>query len=303
LEGSAAARVDGLRLALGDQTLERIPPHLTLIPPVNVPAHRFDEAVSVLRRAAAAQRGPLALSFGAPRSFLPDNPVLYLPVGGDLGRLAALREALFVPPLFRSLSWPWVPHVTLLDNGDPERIRAAQVVLNRFAALSSFDRVTMLEESKTPARIGPDRRWWPLVDAAFGSPSVVGTGGLALEVSRGRVVGPGELALFQGDHVAQRSVCCGRAQLVLSGRREGRLAGAAVAWQEADGGHVAVAVAPDVRGQGVGRILLAQLEAALRSEGWRFPALIAAGPPGFYRATSSWAVPAGSASSRAGSAP
>ena len=44
-------------------------------------------ALARLRAAAAGQPGPLRLTLGPPATFLPDNPVVFLEVGGDLERL------------------------------------------------------------------------------------------------------------------------------------------------------------------------------------------------------------------------
>jgi GNAT superfamily N-acetyltransferase len=74
----------------------------------------------------------------------------------------------------------------------------------------------------------------------------------------------------------------------LSARREGQLVGAAMAWRADDGGHAAVFVAPEVRRQGIGGMLLAHLESAVTAAGWACPTLRAHGPAGFYRARSSY---------------
>ena len=137
--------VDGLRRALGDPSLGRIPPHVTLVPPVNVRTEEMSAALARLRSAGAAQSGPLQLTLGPPATFLPDNPVLFLEVGGDVERLRALRDAVFAPPLRRPLSWPWVPHLTVADSAAEERIAAALMALDRFAMVASFDRVVLLE--------------------------------------------------------------------------------------------------------------------------------------------------------------
>jgi 2'-5' RNA ligase len=70
--------VDALRRACGDASLGRVPAHLTLVPPVNVREERFEDVLAVLRAAGAATR-PFRLELGPPTTFLPDNPVLYLP--------------------------------------------------------------------------------------------------------------------------------------------------------------------------------------------------------------------------------
>lgn len=159
LPSDIAAEVDGLRRALGDGALGRIPPHITLVPPVNVREEQIDEAFAVLRRAAATTP-PLAVSLGPPATFLPHNPVLYLRVGGDHALLRTLRNAVFVEPLERPLTWPWVPHVTIADDAAPERIDAALVALQDFVVEATFHSVHLLREN-------PGRVWEPVANALF----------------------------------------------------------------------------------------------------------------------------------------
>jgi 2'-5' RNA ligase len=281
--------VDGLRRALGDPSLGRIPPHITLVPPVNVRTDELGAALARLRSAAGAQPGPLGVALGPPATFLPDNPVLFLEVAGDLERLRALRQAVFVPPLERPLSWPWVPHLTLADSASEDRIAAALTALDRFAMVASFDRVVLLEEQR-------GRTWSSLADAALGPPAVVGRGGLSVEITRGRLFDPEVQQMLdeacapsgeplEGDLTPTRPDFF---PIVLSARRESELVGVAIAWRADDGGHAAVFVRPEVRRQGIGGTLLAHLESAVVTAGWACPILHAHGPAGFYRARSSY---------------
>lgn len=303
--------VDGLRRAVGDGDVDRIRPHITLVPPLNLRAGDLDAALAVLRRAAAATTGPLRLTIGPPATFLPANPVLYLEVGGDIPGLAGLRSRVFSAPLTRDLSWPWVPHVTLADDLAPERIDALTGSLDRFAAVADIDRVTLLEERHTAA----GRRWVPLADASLGPPAVVGRGGLELTLTGGRVPDPLAALLLWGDAAGEDDAGGERVaapdqlvdpptpdaadpgprsrSLVVTAHREGTLAGAGAAWLDDAGGHVRVVVEPTVRGSGVGGHLLAALEDAVRRAGWRCPVLHAEGPAGFYLARSVWSRPAG----------
>lgn len=164
LPPAVATEVDGLRRALGDGSLGRIPAHLTLVPPVNVREPDVPGALTVLREAAAGS-GPLTLELGPVASFLPDNPVLYLAVGGDVDALRRLRDGVFVPPLERTLAWPWVPHVTLADEAEPARIEAALEGLAGYRATAVVDRVHLLREERAE---GGDRVWRPYADAALG---------------------------------------------------------------------------------------------------------------------------------------
>jgi 2'-5' RNA ligase len=299
LDPPVADEVDGLRRAVGDPGLARIAPHVTLVPPVNVRADAVPAALAVVRRAAAAGPDRLTLTLGPPDSFLPDNPVLYLQVGGDVASLRMLRDRVFAPPLERPLSWPWVPHVTLGDGIDPERITLAGAALDRYARVADVDRIVVLEER-------PGRVWQPIADARLGRPTVVGTGGLAVEITRSTLFDPEARAALgseptTGEELATAGEEAGPARagagpeapsaIVLTARREGRPVGVARAWPAADGGHVAVLVAPAVRAQGIGSHLLAHLESAARAAGWDHPVLHATGPAGFYRARSTWSYP------------
>ena len=60
--------VDGLRRAFGDPALERVAPHVTLVPPVNVAERDLVEVLAILRRAAGQAR-PLELTLGPVAAF------------------------------------------------------------------------------------------------------------------------------------------------------------------------------------------------------------------------------------------
>lgn len=278
--------VDGMRRGLGDPSVDRISPHVTLVPPLNLRAADLDAALERLRAAAAGVAGPLRLTLGPAATFAPANPVVYLAVGGDVEALASLRHAVFGPPLERTLAWPWVPHVTVADDVDPDRVEAVVATFERAALVADVDRVTLLEERHDGGR----RRWEPLADVTFGPPTVLGRGGLPLVVTGGRTPDPAASALLGA--VPTPTVRPGApATVVLTGHREGRLAGVAAAWLADDGGRVRVVVAPEVRASGVGAHLLAVLEDRVRTLGWDCAVLHAEGPAAFYRARSSWCRP------------
>ncbi len=291
LDAPVADWIDGVRRAAGDSSIDRIRPHVTLVPPLNLKEGDLEAGLARLRAAAAAVEGPLELTVGPPATFLPANPVLYLEVGGDLVGLRALRDAVFVPPLQRSLSWPWVPHLTLADGLPHERIEMLARGITGFAARASIERVTLLEERHTDG----GRRWVPAADAALGPPSVIARGGLPLTMTEGRTVNPlgaellgSPVPVAVGTHADDP-----RRRVVLEAHREGILVGVAVAWLADDGGHVRVTVAAGQRGTGVGSHLLAAVENAVRRQGWDCPVLQAEGPPEFYRARSAWSRPPG----------
>ena len=259
LPPGVAAEVDGLRRALGDGSLGRIPPHLTLVPPVNVREDRLGDALAVLRAAAARTR-PFGLGLGPPATFLPATPVVHLAVddgdGAGLAALAALREAVFAEPLARPLTWPWVPHVTLADEAQPDRIAAAVTALAGYRVQVRFERVHLLQE-------GRGRVWEPLADAPFAPPAVVGRGGLPVELVTSVQPDPEARAL-----AARATAPASGEPFAVTARRDGVVVGTAaggVHGAEAELGCLVVAEAE--RAQGVGTRLLAAVESLAAERG------------------------------------
>lgn len=254
------AEVDGLRRGLGDKGLARNPAHLTLVPPVNVNDTRLADAVAVLRQAAAATRA-FSLTVGPVATFHPANPVLYLAVSGDTDSLLRLRDAVFRPPLERPLTWPFVPHVTVADDIDPDRIPAAIAALTSFSTTFMADRVHLLEE-------GEDRVWTPVGDFPFAPPVTVGRGGLPLDLAVSHRLDPEAARFFDAEwnRYGEETYGSDLAPVVpvaVAARREGEVVGAATGEVIGDRAYLAsLIVAAGVRGQGIGAHLLARFEAA-----------------------------------------
>ena len=253
-----ATEVDGLRRAAGDGALGRIPPHLTLVPPVNVAEGRLPEALAVLRAAAAATR-PFRAALGPPATFSPDTPVLYLAVGGDVAAVAALRERVFAEPLARPLTRPFVPHVTVADGASPERIAAALTALADYRAEVVFERVHLLRE-------GASRVWEPVADFAFAAPAVVGRGSLPLELATSERLDPEAAAFATGQRAAEDSAP--RPPVAVTARRDGRVVGVARGHLDAGTAHLGELVVDAAeRGLGVGSHLLAAFVALAAERG------------------------------------
>ena len=259
--GRVADELDGMRRALGARSLLRIPPHITLVPPVNVAADDVTAALDLVRTAAAAY-APVTVELGGPATFLPVNPVIYLRVGGpELAAMDALRQRLVAGPLApppARRERDFVPHVTLDQHASRERIPAALAALADYRARVTFDRVTVLEQA-------PDKVWHPYADFPLAAPAVRGRGGLPLEVAIGgrldpvaRVWASGALG-SDGEHglAVDFSV-----DFSVTGRREGHLVGVAAGtlWGPVCQLSLLV-VTPEERRQGIGGHLLTAVEA------------------------------------------
>lgn len=254
----AALEIEGLRRSLGDGALGRIGAHLTLVPPVNVAERDVGMAVSLLRAAGAATR-PFRLELGPPASFWPDTPVVHLPVSAGTDEVLALREGVFLPPLARPLSWPFVPHVTLADDVAPEVVPAALAALSHYRREVVVDRVFLLQER-------PDRVWQPLADAELAAPAVVGRGGVELELTWSARPDPDASAWLAATWQADARSLHGEGwtadePFALTARREDRVVGVAVG---RTGGGICrldrLAVDRAERGLGIGTRLLASVE-------------------------------------------
>jgi len=250
-----ATQIDGVRRALGDSALDRIAPHITLVPPVNVTDDDLPDALEVVRSAAAAI-APLSLRLGPVATFQPRNPVVYLSVGGAETPLSSLRASCLVGPLARPDEHDFVPHVTIARELAADRIQTVETVLADLTAEVAIDRVHVLafEES---------RIWVPIADMPLGSGhGVVGRGSLPLEVSVSERTDPEAAALFalEGEVVGQ--------PFAVAARRDGAVVAASWGWTS--GGHLELAelvVAAAHRREGIGRHVLASVEAVARERG------------------------------------
>ncbi|GAC1316393.1 MAG: hypothetical protein NVSMB16_13260 [Acidimicrobiales bacterium] len=286
IPGRVAVEIDGLRRAFGATALGRVPPHVTLVPPVNINESRRS-AVIGLMRSAAATVPPFRLELGPMRSFWPDTPVLHLEVGGDLAILGRLRDGVFRDPLARSLSWPFVPHVTIAEDIDPDRIPVLVEQLHAFRASVTIERIQLLCEE-------PGRQWSTLAEMDLGGPRIVGRGGLELEISRTARLDPEAAEAFERAWESHRVSSYGSlppaAPFAVAARREGAVVGVATGVAE-DGGELwleRLVVDAAARTQGVGRHVLAEVERIGVDRGCRRALLVCQSPLAAWYAGHGW---------------
>jgi 2'-5' RNA ligase len=230
-----AHEVDGLRRALGDPALDRVPPHITLVPPVNVGVDGMKGVLATLR-AAAAQARPIVLELGPPRTFDTDEGVVYLEVSGRgdaPDALAALHEGCGSGPLDRPREHAFVPHVTLTTGVAPDHVRALLEVIGGFSSREVVvDRLHLLQQEGAPPH-----RWEPVADVPLGPAVIVGRGGLPVELTSSELVDPEGLAFLADrdpnavpDELGRSDPTEGTRALVVVARREGVVVGVARGW-------------------------------------------------------------------------
>ena len=264
-----ALEIDALRRALGDDDTTRIAPHVTLVPPVNVREEDIDDAVRVLRAAAAAI-GPLRLELGPVTSFAPVSPTVHLAVGGDVEGVQTVRDAVFTPPLSRPLTHEFVPHVTLIEG--TTNIDAALASLRGYRAEIVVEHVHLMRESR---RDDGTRVWRPFADAPLGGrPAVIGRGGLELELLTSEGLEPAARRWLDERWTENQVERFGEPTppyeaLAVVARRGGRIVGVAEGDTRATGeAYLAeLMVAADARSEGIGAHVLAAFASAAAERG------------------------------------
>lgn len=261
-----ASELNGLRRALGDGAFERIAPHITLVPPVNVRLDEIDAALALLR-SACESFAPFAVELGPVTTFAPVSPVIKLSVSGD-DMIKRLRDAVFRPPLERPLTFPFDAHATLADDASQARIDAALVALRDYKVAVEFKRLHLLKEEEGCT-------WVPIADFPFAEPAVVGRGGLPLSLTTSEIVDPSALAILDNELPPYDFAVTARRDDSVAGVIVGKVRGTDVMILD-------VRVAPTARGEGVGGHLLKAFasEAADRHA----TRLVAAHPPCSQRA-------------------
>lgn len=269
----AAAEVEGLRRACGDANRDKVAAHTTLIPPINLREEDLGDALAVVREAASAV-APLRLELGPPTTFPDDHArtVLYLGVGGpDLQRLHDLQASLVAGPYERPPQHEsFIPHVTISISLPSARVDASIAALRDFKLAVTVDRVTTLENVRDEAA---DRHVWrPIGDALLGGRSVVGRGGLELELTLSASTDPDVKAwsepLWERADLEDLGAVGEEDTLTITARRDGRVVGLLEGWFWADLGHINDLVVDEgARGEGIGRHLLARFEAEARTRG------------------------------------
>ena len=244
--------VRALRRALGSPSLDTQPPHITLVPPVNVRDERFDDAMAVARSAAASINGPIRLRLGPPATFAPVSPVVYLGVhGDDVERLRSLPGRLLQGPLLRSVEHAYVPHCTLHELADDELIASATHALRDFRPVIDVAGFDVLRQED-------DHVWRTLASFAFGAPVVRGRGTVVVEMRTTSVPAPDAHALLAAS--ADLRDGAPREPWYIEARVPGgRLLGVAVGVVDHDASLLRVndlVVDAPERGQGIGDRLL-----------------------------------------------
>lgn len=116
-----ATQLQDYRMSIGDLTAEKIPTHITLVPPTEV-----DDvsAVETFLTSAADEVDAFRIHLRGTGTFRPVSPVVFVTVVQGISQCEQLAERVRRGPLATELEFPYHPHVTIahhLDDGQLDR--------------------------------------------------------------------------------------------------------------------------------------------------------------------------------------
>ncbi len=127
-----ATELQDYRTSVGDLTALQIPTHITLIPPLQVPASGLD-AVEEHLALVAEQAQAFRIHLRGTGTFRPVSPVVFVTLVEGISQCEQLAAAVRRGPLTVELNFPFHPHVTIAHH-------LAEPQLNQaFTELADFE--------------------------------------------------------------------------------------------------------------------------------------------------------------------
>jgi 2'-5' RNA ligase len=135
----------GWRERVGDPEGRRVPPHVTLLPPTEVPVDRMP-AVEEHLAATAAGCAPFELHLSGTGTFRPVSDVVFVVVAAGIAQCEQLERRVRSGPLERQTRFPYHPHVTVAHDIPAEGLDAAYAGLAAFEARFTVAGFTVFEQ-------------------------------------------------------------------------------------------------------------------------------------------------------------
>lgn len=138
---SYSAELTQARRAAGDPLALHIPPHVTLLPPIEVGAGVVDQVRTHLARV-ASEHTPFEMTLAGTETFRPVSPVVYVAVARGWDECVSLQSHVNSGVLETELQFPYHPHVTIAQSVPEPALDQAQDSMGGFEAsfiVSSID--------------------------------------------------------------------------------------------------------------------------------------------------------------------
>jgi 2'-5' RNA ligase len=133
-----ATELQAYRTRIGDTTAQKIPAHITLVPPVEVAESEIAAIGDHLDRAAAAVR-PFRVHLRGTGTFRPVSSVVFVALAEGISQCEQLASAVRTGPLAAELRFPYHPHVTVAHDLDDAQLDRAFTELGDFECTFEAD--------------------------------------------------------------------------------------------------------------------------------------------------------------------
>ena len=135
------------RSKVGDPQASVVPPHVTLLPPTEVPLSRRP-AIAAHLAAVARSHPPFDMHLSGTGTFQPVSDVVFVTVARGIGNCELLANDVRKGPLDRTLSFPYHPHVTVAHGVSVDMLELAYNGLSDLSAEFRVDSFTEFEQSE-----------------------------------------------------------------------------------------------------------------------------------------------------------
>jgi 2'-5' RNA ligase len=135
------------RSKVGDPQASVVPPHVTLLPPTEVPLSRRP-AIAAHLAAVARSHPPFDMHLSGTGTFQPVSDVVFVTVARGIGNCELLANDVRTGPLDRTLSFPYHPHVTVAHDVPVDMLELAYSGLSDLSAEFRVDSFTEFEQSE-----------------------------------------------------------------------------------------------------------------------------------------------------------
>lgn len=154
------------RAKVGDPQAALVPPHVTLLPPTEVPlADRA--AISAHLAEVARLHPPFDMHLAGTGTFSPVSEVVFVAVARGIGNCELLANDVRRGPLDRALAFPYHPHVTVAHDVPADMLEMAYAGLADLSAEFRVEHFTEFEQ--TPGGAWTVAREYPLTGPRGGS--------------------------------------------------------------------------------------------------------------------------------------
>jgi 2'-5' RNA ligase len=134
------------RAKVGDPQAGVVPPHVTLLPPTEVPvADRL--TISAHLAQVARCHPPFDMHLSGTGTFRPVSDVVFVAVARGIGNCELIANDVRSGPLARALSFPYHPHVTVAHDVAPDMLEFAYSGLADLSAEFRVEAFTEFEQT------------------------------------------------------------------------------------------------------------------------------------------------------------